>query len=406
MLMPVFRRTLAASAAGLAAAGAVAAAVVMSSHSAAHSVSVQAAGNVSSAAGKVSSVPAADRASIAAGSFLARLRSVKTIASTVPANGDVNPYGIVVIEHSAGRLHAGDILVSNFNDKANLQGTGSTIVEITPAGQRRVFARITKAMLPGSCPGGIGLSTALAVLPGGWVAVGSAPSANGQAATAKAGCLIFLNNLGQVAETMAGRSIDGPWDATAASHGWTASLFVTNAFSGTAAGKGKIVRKGTVIRVSLRLSPSRAPRLLGVTTIATGLAEQASASAFVLGPTGIGLSRADTLYVADTATSAITAIPGALYRHASAGPGLAVTSGGALAQPLGLAIAPDGDILTVNGGNGKIVETTPAGRQDATKFLDSSGSPAGAGALFGLAVTRGGTVYYVDDAANTLRLLS
>jgi hypothetical protein len=38
--------------------------------------------------------------------------------------------------------------------------------------------------------------------------------------------------------------------------------------------------------------------------------------------------------------------------------------------------------------------------------LDKSGSPAGAGALFGLAVApRGDGVYFVDDATNTLDLL-
>ena len=394
--MAGYRRTLAAAAAGLAAAGTVAAAVVMTAHPGGQAL--QAAANVRT--GSVHGRPSAEP-----GAFLARFRAVKTIASTVPGNGDVNPYGIVVIRHSAGRLHAGDILVSNFNDKANLQGTGSTIVELTSAGKQRVFAQITKAMLPGSCPGGIGLSTALAILPGGWVAVGSAPSANGQAATAQAGCVIFLNDLGQVEETMAGTAINGPWDATVVSHGQLADLFVTNAFRGTAAGKGKIIRNGTVARIALRLSATRAPRVLGVTTVASGLAEQASPAAFVLGPTGVAVSVTGTLYVADTATSTITAIPRALTRHASAGPGLTVTYGGALSQPLGLALTPGGDILTVNGGNGKIVETTPAGRQIATTFLDTSGSPAGAGALFGLAVAPTGTVYYTDDAANTLRLL-
>jgi hypothetical protein len=63
-------------------------------------------------------------------------------------------------------------------------------------------------------------------------------------------------------------------------------------------------------------------------------------------------------------------------------------------------------VLTVNGGNGKIVETTPVGRQVTTRFLDRSGSPPGAGALFGLAVAPAASgVYYVDDAVNTLRLL-
>ena len=83
-----------------------------------------------------------------------------------------------------------------------------------------------------------------------------------------------------------------------------------------------------------------------------------------------------------------------------------VTSNGKLSAPLGLAIAPNGDILTVNGNNGLIVETTPAGKQIASKLLDNTAAaPLGAGALFGLAVKPGGHgIYYVDDVANTLRL--
>jgi sugar lactone lactonase YvrE len=126
----------------------------------------------------------------------------------------------------------------------------------------------------------------------------------------------------------------------------------------------------------------------------------------VLGPTGVGLGRDDTLYVADTRPNRITAIANAVVRGGSAGTGAVVTRNGALANPLGLAIAPNGDVLTVNGNDGRIVETTPAGAQIATRLLDSSGSPKGAGALFGLAVAPGGRgVYYVDDAVNTLRLL-
>ncbi len=83
-----------------------------------------------------------------------------------------------------------------------------------------------------------------------------------------------------------------------------------------------------------------------------------------------------------------------------------MAAGGKLNAPLGLAIAPGSDVLTVNGGDGRIVETSPAGVQVASSFLDRSGSPPGSGALFGLALKpRMGGVYYVDDAVNTLRLL-
>ena len=350
--------------------------------------------------------PAAGAAGGPGGAFLSRFHTLTTLVSTVPFNGDVNPYGTAVVARSTGRLHVGNVLVSNFNAKSNLQGTGTTIVQISPGGRRTLFAHITRSALPGRCPGGVGLTTALVELRAGWVIVGSTPSKNGQATTAKAGCLIVLDSQGRVAETIAGHGINGPWDATALDKGASADLFVTNVLNGTVAAGGAVVHRGTVLRLGLAVSASRPPQLMSVTTIGSGFGEQTSSTAFVIGPTGLGLGRGGKLFVADTGANRITAIPGAATRQSSAGTGTTITSGGALSGPLGLAIAPNGDVLTVNGGNGKIVETTPNGRQVATRFLDNSGSPPGSGALFGLAVApHGSGVYYVDDAVNTLRLL-
>jgi len=338
--------------------------------------------------------------------FIGQFGRITTVASTVPGNGDVNPYGVAVVLQSRGRLHRGDILVSNFNNQANLQGTGTTIVEISPAGGRTVFAHITRAKLTGRCPGGVGLTTALAVLPDGWVVVGSTPSKNGMATTAKAGCLIVLDSQGTVRETISGHGINGPWDLTALSAGSFSDLFVTNVLNGNVAGTTAVVHQGTVLRLRVRVFPNRPPQLGAVTTIGSGFSEQASATAFVIGPTGVGLGQGGTLYVADTGENRITAIPRAVTRMTSAGTGTVVTSGHFLNGPLGLAIAPNGDVLTVNGGNGRIVETTPGGAQAAHRFLDTSGSPPGSGALFGLAVAiHGSGVWFVDDATNTLRLL-
>ena len=338
--------------------------------------------------------------------FIGQFSGITTIASTVPGNGDVNPYGVAVVLGSRGKLHRGDILVSNFNNQANLQGTGTTIVEVSPAGGRTTFAHITRAKLTGRCPGGVGLTTALAILPDGWVVVGSTPSKNGSATTAKAGCLIVLDSQGTVRETVSGHGINGPWDMTALSAGSFSDLFVTDILNGNVAGTTAVVHKGTVLRLRVRVFPNRRPKLLGVTTIGSGFFEQANAAAFVIGPTGVGLGRGGTLYVADTGENRITAIPRAVTRMTSAGTGAVVTSGRFLNAPLGLAIAPDGDVLTVNGGNGRIVEATRGGAQVAHRFLDTSGSPPGSGALFGLAVAMHSSgVWFVDDAANTLRLL-
>src|SRR5438309_10202755 len=78
----------------------------------------------------------------AAISFIGPLNNIKLIGSTVPGNGDVNPYGVAVVPRTIGSLVAGHILVSNFNNSANLQGTGTTIDRIDPNGNVKVFARL------------------------------------------------------------------------------------------------------------------------------------------------------------------------------------------------------------------------------------------------------------------------
>jgi hypothetical protein len=338
--------------------------------------------------------------------FISHFSKLTNISSTIPANGDVNPYGVAVVGTSLGKLYRGDVLVSNFNNFNNLQGTGSTIVEISPTGQQTLFAQISASNLAGPCPGGVGLTTALAILPGGWVVVGSLPSTDGTTATSGAGCLIVLDSNGNVRETISGDGINGPWDMTTLSFGNLAELFVTNVLNGTEAANGAVVHGGTVLRLLALLSPNSPPQVIARTTIGSGFFEQSSSTAFVIGPTGLGLDGNGTLYVADTGENRITGIPDAVFRLNSAGTGFQLTAGGALNAPLGLTIAPNGDVLTVNGNDGFIVETTPAGAQVAKFLLDNSGSPPGAGALFGLAVAPYGSgVYYVDDATNFLRLL-
>src|SRR5437879_327914 len=126
-------------------------------------------------------------------SYLDRFHHTSVLASTVPSNGDINPYGVAVVPRSVGHLTQGNVLVSNFNDSSNLQGTGTTIMQVTPGGTVSLFAQIDAAKLPGPCPGGVGLTTALVVLQRGWVIVGSLPTKNGMSPTAKAGCLIVLD---------------------------------------------------------------------------------------------------------------------------------------------------------------------------------------------------------------------
>ena len=350
---------------------------------------------------------AAPLAQADAGSFIGRFHTVNTIASTVPANGDINPYGTVIVPRTAGKLVRGDVLVSNFNNSANLQGTGTTIVEITPGGQLIQFAQIDASKLPGPCPGGVGLTTALVALSSGFVIVGSLPTTDGTSATAQAGCLIVLNSRGHVVETFAGGQINGPWDMTALDFGGGAVLFVTNVLNGTVAAGGNVVNDGTVLRIGLAIGDKdwSIPRITSEKVIGSGFPERTDPAALVIGPTGVGLASDGTLYVADSLRNRIAAIPNAVFRN-SASRGITVTANGALNDPLGLTLAPNGHILTVNGNDGFMVETTPFGAQVAAKLVDNTGSPPGAGTLFGLAVVPGGSgVYFVDDGSNTLNLL-
>ena len=335
--------------------------------------------------------------------FVGPLHHTSVIASTVPGNGDQNPYGVAVIPRSTGDLVRGNVLVSNFNDKANVQGTGTTIVEVTPSGSTSVFAQINPNLA--SCPGGVGLTTALTVLRSGWVIVGSVPTQKG--AISGSGCLIVLDRFGNVRETFTGNGINGPWDMTSVDLGHQAVLFVTNVLNGTVAANGKTVFGGTVIRLVIKIPFFGLPFIRFATTVGSGFPETLNKAALVIGPTGVGLGDNGVLYVADTLDNRIAGIPGALFRGFSAGTGFTVTQGHHVVGPLGLVIAPNGNILTVNSGNGNLVEVTPFGAQIAVRTLDTGGGPPpGAGDLFGLAVKPGhDAVYYVDDGTNTLNLL-
>ncbi len=248
------------------------------------------------------SAPTATTASAeqTASSFLAPLRTVSTVAPTVPASGDVNPYGIVLVPTSTGKLHAGQLLVSNFNDKANNQGTGTTIVQISPAGRQSLFSSINASSLPGSCPGGVGLTTALSVLPGGYVVVGSLPTSNGKSATAQLGCLIVLDSSGKPVSTISSPRIAGPWDMAATSQVNETTLFVSNALNGGAAKGVHTVKDSTVLRLRLQSGVGQPPKVLSEQVIANKIPWRDDPEALVIGPTGVALASDGTLYLADT----------------------------------------------------------------------------------------------------------
>jgi hypothetical protein len=346
--------------------------------------------------------------------YLETVRRHVTLASTVTDNGDLNPYAVVVAPVSAGKIQKGDVLVDNFNDIANLQGRGTTIVDYNPTTrQTTTFAQLPQK-LP-QCPGGVGLSTAMTMLKTGWIIVGSTPSTDGTTKTKGDGCLLVLDPNGQMVAAWSGPTINDPWGNMAVvDDGATATLFVSMAGFGVpgpeetdpATGYPVIIHKATVLRLELSIPDGKPPVLLSQTVVGDGFSQRADRDNFLFGPTGLALAPDGTLYVTDGLDNQITAIPDAVTRTDSAGKGRPVTENGLLAWPLALATAPNGHLLVCNGKNGQVVEVDPqTGQQIYAQWIDSdqAQSPPGNGDLFGIAMKPDGKgFYYVEDDTNFL----
>ncbi|HLJ10297.1 MAG TPA: hypothetical protein VKU82_03870 [Planctomycetaceae bacterium] len=256
-------------------------------------------------------------------------------ASTIPANGDLNPYGTAFVPQGfvkGGVLQPGDLLVSNFNNSSNLQGTGTTIVRVTPSGQTSTFFQ---------GQAGLGLTTALGVLKGGFVIVGNVPTTDGTGATAQQGSLLILDKNGHVVETLTNsKLLDGPWDLTVNDNGVFAQVFVSNVLS------------GTVTRIDMLVLPGLGkPLVLDETQIASGFTHRTDPAALLLGPTGLAFdAKTDTLFVASTADNEVFAIHNAAFRFSDAGTGKVIYQDSThLHGPLALVLAPNGDLIVSNG---------------------------------------------------------
>ncbi|MGA8034844.1 MAG: hypothetical protein WA823_07285 [Candidatus Acidiferrales bacterium] len=267
------------------------------------------------------------------------------MVATVPANGDVNPYGVAKAERSVGKLTEGHILVSNFNNSSSLQGTGTTIVELSPSGSVEVFGQVNPSNLPGLCPARVGLSTALAVPRSGGVIVGSLPTSDGTSSTAPAECLIVLDSNGSPVETIYGSLVNGPWDMAAFDGGTWATLFVASVLNGTVAAGGAVVNQGRVTRINLSIAQSGARSIESIIVIGSGFSERTDPNALVIGRTGVALSQPcqpydlddclgnrgtgqePVLYIADTLSNRVAVILRPMSRQGSDGTGRTLTSG-------------------------------------------------------------------------------
>nr|WP_257031076.1 hypothetical protein [Edaphobacter lichenicola] len=294
--------------------------------------------------------------------------------STVPSNGDVNPYGVAFVgdnfQAGSGPLKRGDILVSNFNNSMSLQGTGTTIVRVPKSGSPTLFFQ-------GAA--GLGLSTALGTLQQyGFVVVGNAPTADGTAATAGPGSLLVINNQGKLIQTITNAAIQGPWDMALVDGGDWAIAFVSNALT------------GTVIRMDFKVS-SGGLKLESTKTIASGYVHRGDPVTLFVAPTGLVYDdRRDMLFVASTGDNAVFAVRDAADRKSDGGLGTIVYQDNIhLHGALGLAMAPNGHLLVTNNDGinpdanqpSEIVEVTKDGR-----FVKEIPVDPAQGGSFGLAV--------------------
>jgi hypothetical protein len=310
--------------------------------------------------------------------------------STVPANGDVNPYGVAFVprQFPQGTVNPGDILVSNFNAKSNLQGTGTTIVDITATGTQSLFFQ---------SPTPTGLSTALNILRRGFVLVGNFPSPDGTCGNATPGSILVINSSGKQVGAIADSSIDGPWDSALFDRGDSAKFFVANGLT------------GTVVRLDLDVSSSGVS-VKNVTQIASGYLHQCDAVTFVDAPTGLVYDAdRDVLYVASTVDNADFAVANAGSAEKDHGTGRIIYQDSKhLHGPLAMTMAPNGHLVVSNNDvinpdptqPSEIVEFTIGGR--FVKEISVDPNPGGS---FGLAVmTRDDTARFaaVDDNTSTL----
>ena len=239
--------------------------------------------------------------------LLETLHRHRFLTSTIPDNGDVNPYAVLVAPVSVGAIEKDDVLVDNFNNISNLQGTGTTIVRYRPSTKEtKLFAQVPQKLK--DCPGGVGLSTAMAMLKSGWVIVGSTPRTDGTTATKGDGCMLVFDANGRHVATWSGPTINGPWGNMAViDHGDRATLFISMAGFGLPGPDvvdeqthfPVIKHQATVLRLELSIPAGQPPVLESQTVIADGFAQRADRDNFLFGPTGLALGPDDTLYVTE-----------------------------------------------------------------------------------------------------------
>lgn len=321
-------------------------------------------------------------------------------ATTIPSNGDVNPYGVAFVPATVatdGALQRNSILVSNFNNSNNLQGTGTTIVQIAPQGQTTLFFQASQA-------GQQGLSAALGILSNGIVVAGYLPSTDGTYQTAGPGGLMLIDRHGTLLGMLTNaKMLNGPWGMAVNDSGaGFAQIFVSN------------VENGSITRIDLTYTPAgESAAILGMTTIGSSFPFSGDAAAFEVGPSGLAYDAAhDTLYVSSEVDSSVYAIVGAGNLTSTANTGTRIYQDLThLHGPLDLALTPDNHLLIANSDGRNADPNQPSELVEFNldgNFVSEFSLDPNNGGAFGLAIHNLGhgalRVAAVDDNQNTLNM--
>ncbi len=325
-------------------------------------------------------------------SDLQQLDDLKTIGSAVdPMNGDQNPYGLDIAKATSGKLQAGDLVVCNFNDAANVQGTGTTIIALHPH--------------VGSSPRHIAQSSSLT----GCDALALSPVSIWAAAFA-ANDNPIVSPGGAVLTTLSSGPFHGPFGQAFAPH---AGPFGVAAFYESNAGDGSIVRINILQNGTFDFD-----------VIATGFPVNHGVPGSILGPSGLQYDAAhDRLYIVEGTDNSLIAFCGVstipshgitVIGNNFGGPfghrARLIHAGPPLNGPISSALLPDGHLVVGNtldpAGENLMVEIAPNGHVLNVKNVDTGA----AGSIFGMVASGHGIsdlkLYFNDDNANAVEVLS
>jgi hypothetical protein len=319
------------------------------------------------------------------------------VASTISSSGDVNPYGVAFIPpgfnpHST--LKEGDVLVTNFNNSQNMQGTGSSIVSVTPHGKSSTFFQGTP---------GLGLTGALGILSKGLIVVGSMPTTDGTSATVQTGKLLVISKHGKVLSTITNPAkVNGPWGMAISEfdNNNQAQIFVSNVLNGT------VVRFDTHVNFE-SLVIDRA------VTIGAGYNHKTDPAALVLGPSGLNYDEQnDVLYVASSEDNAVYAIEnaGKISTDVSSKKTgrVVVRDYEHLHGPLDLVRTPNGHFLVANSDGTNVDAAQPSEIVEYNaygEFINQFSVDPNNGGAFGLSfqdINASGRFAFVNDNQNNI----